>query len=183
VQRDGVGTAALATTPRLRVRAWRADDAPSLAALGSDVEVVRYLGGVPWSVDDATRLISSWEEIDQSLGVTTWACEDRASGVLVGYCGFARTNAAWLRSDIVEIGWLVARDRWGEGLATEAAEAVLPLGLARFPPSRIVSKCDVRNAASERVMRKLGLRRAGVVRRPQDLTVVYRVPPGTGTTG
>jgi RimJ/RimL family protein N-acetyltransferase len=94
----------------------------------------------------------------------------------VGYCGFARTNAPWLRLGIIEIGWLLDRRRWGEGLATEGARAVLPLAVARFQPWRIVSKCNLENVASEAVMRRLGLKRAGVVRRPQDFTVVYRLP-------
>ena len=145
--------------------------------MGLDTEVVRYLGGSPWSINDAAEQISLFRSIQESLGVTTWAAEDRTTGALLGYCGFARTNATWLRPGIIEIGWLLDRHRWGEGLATEAANAVLPLGLARVEPWRIVSKCHVENVASEGVMRRLGLKRAGVVRRPQDFTVMYRLPP------
>ena len=88
-----------------------------------------------------------------------WALEDRGSGTLVGYCGFAPTNAACLRPDLIEIGWALDRHRWGEGLATEAAVGVMPVGLDLFGPGRIVAKCHIDNSASERVMRRVGLRR------------------------
>ena len=166
----------VALTDRLIVRTWADEDAEPLAAIGADPDVVRYLGGAPWSIADARSMIALFREIGDTLGVTTWALEDRESGSLVGHCGFARTNAEFLRPEIVEIGWTLDRRRWGEGLATESARALMPRALELFDPWRIVSKCHVENVASERVMQRLGLRRAGTVRRSGDYTVIYRLP-------
>ena len=166
----------VALTDRLVVRTWADEDVDALAAIGADPDVVRYLGGVPWSVADARSMIERYREIGDSLGVTAWALEDRRSGSLVGHCGFARTNAPCLRPEIVEIGWMLDRRRWREGLATEAARAVMPRALQRFERWRILSKCQVENVASERVMQRLGLRRAGTIRRAGDCNVVYRFP-------
>jgi RimJ/RimL family protein N-acetyltransferase len=166
----------VALTDRLVVRTWADEDAAALVVIGSDPEVVRYLGGVPWSPADARSMIERYREIGDSLGVTSWALEDRRRGSLVGHCGFARTNAPCFRPEIVEIGWTLDRRRWGEGLATEAAKAVMPRALQLFEPWRIVSKCQVENIASERVMQRLGLRRAGTIRRAADNNVVYRLP-------
>ena len=163
------------TTSRLRVRDWTADDATALSQLTVDDDVVRFLAGRPWSPTDARAMIDTWREIADGLGVATWAIE-ALDGTLVGYCGFARTNADWLRSDTVEIGWLLGRRYWGRGLATEAARAVLALGLRHIEARRIASKCHIANHASERVMQRLGMRKVGVVRRTTDLTVVYRLP-------
>jgi RimJ/RimL family protein N-acetyltransferase len=132
--------------------------------MGADPLFVRYLRGTPWSVADAAAVVATNREIQAAIGLTMWALEDLRDGALVGYCGFGSTNAACLRPDLIEIGWALARDRWGQGLATEAAAAVLPLGIARFGRERIVSKCHLDNVASERVMHRIGLRRVGVVR-------------------
>jgi RimJ/RimL family protein N-acetyltransferase len=162
-------------TPRLRIRTWDDHDAPALSQLTQSQDVVRFLGGRAWLLDDAMGMIAIWREIDNSLGVTTWALED-GDGALVGYCGFARTNADYLRPDTIEIGWLLGRPHWGRGLATEAARAVLPLALDRFDARRIVSKCHIDNRASERVMQRLGMVKAGVVHRLADHTLLYRLP-------
>lgn len=165
------------TTPRLVIRGWHDDDIAPLAAIGAVPDVVRYLRGVPWSLDEAAGIIATNREVEDSVGVTMWALEDRRDGALVGYCGFAPTNAACVRADLIEIGWALAHDRWGEGLATEAAAAVMPLGVERFGRSRIVSKCHIDNLASERVMRRLGMRRVGVVRAaPVAPTILCRFP-------
>jgi RimJ/RimL family protein N-acetyltransferase len=166
----------VAVTDRLVVRTWADEDVEALAVIGADPDVVRYLGGVPWSVADARSMIERSREIGDSLGVTSWALQDRRSGSLVGHCGFARTNAPCLRPEIIEIGWTLDRRRWGEGLATEAAKSVMPRALQLFERWRIVSKCQVENVASERVMQRLGLRRAGTIRRSTDCNVVYRLP-------
>jgi RimJ/RimL family protein N-acetyltransferase len=76
----------------------------------------------------------------------------------------------------VEIGWLLGRSWWGQGLATEAAAAALRTGLRVVEAARIVSKCDAVNAASEQVMVRIGMRRAGAISREGGCTVVYRLP-------
>jgi [ribosomal protein S5]-alanine N-acetyltransferase len=58
----------------------------------------------------------------------------------------------------VEVGWSVAPERWGEGIATETARASLAWGFERAPLDEIVSFAMVENAASLRVMEKLGMR-------------------------
>ena len=168
--------ATVLATRRLTVRSWRDEDVEPLAAIGTDLEVVRYLRGVPWSIEDAAQIVAQNRDVEASTGVTMWALEDRGSGTLVGYCGFAPTNAACLRPDLIEIGWALDRHRWGEGLATEAAVGVMPVGLDLFGPGRIVAKCHIDNSASERVMRRVGLRRVGVFRAFDDSTIVCRFP-------
>jgi RimJ/RimL family protein N-acetyltransferase len=126
----------------------------------------------------AREAISLYRSIQGSLGLTTWAVELKADKRLIGACGYARTNVAWLRYDfVVEIGWTLGRPWWGKGLATEAAIAVLPLGRDRFGEQRIISKCPFANSVSERVMYRIGMRRVGVVQGlGAEPTVVCRFP-------
>ena len=153
----------VAATARLILDSWSDDDVEDLAAIGTH-EVVRYLEGTPWTRASARESIALWREIEARLGVTTWAVRLRESGELIGTCGFAGTNAPWLRFDfVIEIGWTLARAWWGQGLATEAAQAALARGTAVHDRARIISKCHIENTASERVMHRIGMRRVGVV--------------------
>ena len=161
-------------TARLIIRRWLDRDAEPLAAMGADVEFVRYLQGRPWTLDDAVGMIATCRATEATLGLTLWALETRADGALVGYCGFGRTNAACVRPDAIEMGWGIGRPWWGQGLATEAAAAVLPLAFGRYTDAVVVAKCHADNVASERVMQRIGLRRAGLVRYLEWPTTIYR---------
>jgi RimJ/RimL family protein N-acetyltransferase len=58
-----------------------------------------------------------------------------------------------------EIGYIFHPDVQGQGLATEAALALLAFGFEQAELHRIYARCDARNVASWRVMEKLGMRR------------------------
>ncbi|HZU71906.1 MAG TPA: GNAT family N-acetyltransferase [Acidimicrobiales bacterium] len=169
---------AVAETDRVGLWPWSDADAEVLALLGTD-EVVRYLGGLPWTVDTAWASIELWRQIERRLGITTWAVKLSDTGELIGTCGFAGTNVSWLRFDfVIEIGWTLGRPWWRQGLATEAARAALEIGLAFYPAERIISKCHPENLASERVMRRLGMRRIGLIQGNwSQPTLLYRLPP------
>ena len=170
-------TVVVAETSRLVLTTWAADDVEPLASLGS-AEVVRYLGGTPWTSSTARESIELYQQIEQRLRITTWAVRLRNTGELIGTCGFAGTNVPWLRFDfVIEIGWTLGRPWWGQGLASEAGQAAVGLGLARYPSEHIISKCNIRNAASERVMYRIGMRRVGIVQGSwPEPTVLCRFP-------
>lgn len=142
--------------------------------MGGDPEFVRYLQGRRWTIEDATDMIRHCQAVDEEIGVTLWALEDRESSELVGYCGLGPTNAGCVRTDLIEIGWGIERSRWAQGLATEAASAVMALASHRFARGWVIAKCHIDNRASERVMQHVGLRRAGVIRYLANPTTLYR---------
>jgi ribosomal-protein-alanine N-acetyltransferase len=165
----------VATSERLRLRRWEIRDAETLHAICSDDAVVRYLGGRPWTSADAESFVEDMRSRAASGSPETWAVEELGTAELIGWCGFARTNAPWLRSDfVIEIGWTLARTRWGQGLATEAAHVALGLGRRLHDASRVVSKCHEANAASERVMQRIGMTQVGIVKGGTSKTLLYR---------
>jgi len=89
-------------------------------------------------------------------GYTLWVWRELASGDLVGQIGLQPTEVEGVPA--VEVGWSVVPERWGEGIATEAARASLAWGFERAGLDEIVSFAMVENAASLQVMRKLGMR-------------------------
>ena len=74
---------------------------------------------------------------------------------LIGFCGLQ----PWRRSREIEIGWWLAKDCWRQGLATEAARAVLSHGLNKVGFERIIAVIHIENTASQRVAEKLGFDR------------------------
>lgn len=147
-------TDVVARTERLVLRRWRAADAAAFAAINADPEVMRFLGGVlDREGSDALldRLTQQW----RLEGYGRAAVEDRANGELLGFVGLGPHPA--LHGE-VEIGWRLARQAWGRGLATEAAAVMRDLAFDELGWTRIVSVAVAGNQASLAVMRKIGLR-------------------------
>jgi RimJ/RimL family protein N-acetyltransferase len=88
-------------------------------------------------------------------GFGPWVVRDRATGALVGRVGLVRATVA--RRDEVEVAWLIAPDRWGQGLATEMATAALDAGLGPLGLESVVAFTLADNVASRRVMERIGM--------------------------
>ena len=106
------------------------------------------------------------EQLDE-VGFGLWWFRDRASGELVGYSGLNRERIDG--EPVVEIGWSITPARQSEGLATEAASAVVAWGFERVGLDRIVAFALLDNVRSRRVMEKLGMTYARDFER-RDLT-------------
>jgi len=106
----------------------------------------------PEPVLDRKRALAglrSWISlIDGEVGMYTASLLE--TGETVGFVGFVPRELSW--GNEIELGWLVRRQFWGKGYATEAARALRPL-----LPSRVVSMIRVENQASARVAGKLGM--------------------------
>ncbi|HLZ66210.1 MAG TPA: GNAT family N-acetyltransferase [Aliidongia sp.] len=87
------------------------------------------------------------------------AAIERATGRLIGEAIFKRLNEVE-----GEIGWAVAGPDQRRGFATEIGRALLRFGFEDLRLHRLIARCEVGNAASERVMAKLGMGREGVLR-------------------
>ena len=74
----------------------------------------------------------------------------------IGYCGVYPGHAAGEGT----LGYYVARDYWGRGLATEAARAFVDFGFRELGLARIVSSVEVGNDVSKHILEKLGFRLA-----------------------
>ncbi|MFQ5957756.1 MAG: GNAT family N-acetyltransferase [Alphaproteobacteria bacterium] len=140
-------------TNRLRLRGLRAADAPHLAAMSADPEVMRYVGsGVRTyenALAEAQRLVA--EERDDGLGL--WAIEERSTGDFHGRVGLLPLDD----SDEIEVAYRLPRTSWGRGIATEAAGCLIVYGFDDLGLDEIVAVTSPDNAASRRVLEKLGL--------------------------
>jgi RimJ/RimL family protein N-acetyltransferase len=78
---------------------------------------------------------------------------DRASGRFLGRAGLK----CWQRFDETEAGWVLRRDAWGRGYATEAARAFIDWGFASLPAPYFTAMIHPDNLASIRVACRLGM--------------------------
>src|SRR2546428_11488624 len=111
-------------TSRLLLRRWKESDVDPYADLGADPEVMRWVGdGSVRAREESRAAITRYENGWDQLGFGLFAMELRASGRLIGFVGLS--VPAFLPEILpgVEIGWRLARDQWGRGLATEGARA------------------------------------------------------------
>lgn len=169
-------------TERLVVRRFVNADAEPMWAVYGDPEVMRLVaGGVRTGVEAVRAELAEYERRQEALGFSSWAIVERATGRVVGDVGFGILE----ETGDVEIGWTLARDRWGRGYASEAAAACLAAGFAHLDVPRIVAVMEVENAASARVAARIGMRRDGTLElhgRPHRLWVVSRPVAPSGTS-
>ncbi|NJC69652.1 GNAT family N-acetyltransferase [Planosporangium thailandense] len=146
-------------TPRLEIRGFRAGDAEAFSAYRSDPDVARYQGWTaPYPLASAQRFIEALADRDPWTPGEWFqvAIAPREGGVLIGDCGM-RPDAADPR--IVEIGFSLAREHQGRGLATEAICRLLAYFFDERGVHRVVAGCDVRNTRSAALLERVGMRR------------------------
>jgi RimJ/RimL family protein N-acetyltransferase len=146
------------TTGRLVLRPLSWDDLPELEALDADPEVMRFLDRPRTPAEVRERMLSRLDPTADAMGLGYWAGLER--GRFVGW---------WLLSPqgpgLAEIGWRLHPRAWGRGLASEGAAALLEHGFTAVGLDRVVAETMVVNQASRGVMRRIGMRPAGVVHR------------------
>jgi RimJ/RimL family protein N-acetyltransferase len=150
-------------TPSLVLRELATDDGPAVHEYASDAEVVRYLDWGPSTVDETAQFLAVARTAREALPRTVYhlAIVLRATGNLVGGCRIEIRSAA---NGVGDLGYVLARPHWGRGYATEATRALVGFGFEQLALHRIWATCDVRNAASARVLEKIGMEREGLLR-------------------
>lgn len=144
-------------TERLVLRPWRSHDVAPFHAMGQDAEVMRYLGEAT-TLDWACEMASEQNESAARSGRCFWAVERRSDRAFIGFCGVEPGPAGSPIAGMIEIGWRLMRTAWGQGLASEAARAVLAAEWARGTDT-VVAVTVVGNHRSRAVMERLGMSR------------------------
>jgi ribosomal-protein-alanine N-acetyltransferase len=146
-------------TDRLVLRPYRFEDVEDVLAYATDGQWARYLPvPQPYLRADAVEFLARTILRDR-LVHPTWA-------VVLGETVVGGINIRFdFENRLGEMGWSIARPLWGQGLATEAARAVVDAAFSTQPGvQRIRATADARNVASHRVMEKIGMSREGVLR-------------------
>jgi RimJ/RimL family protein N-acetyltransferase len=146
-------------TSRLLLRRWRAEDVEPFAAICRDPEVMRYIGSGTIRTHEQTVLsVEAFEREWEENGYGLFAVEFVGGDQMIGFTGLAIPTFLPEILPTVELGWRFARPAWGNGYATEAAQAALDFALVELRLPEIVSIFQAGNHASARIVQKLGMR-------------------------
>jgi len=146
-------------TQRLRLRQWHNADREPFAAMNADPAVMEFFEYLQSrAASDAS--IDAWQAQFAAKGWSNWALELRETGAFIGFTGLSVPRRTFPFSPCVEIGWRLARNAWGKGLATEAARAALRVAFEQLALPEVVSFTAVGNVRSRAVMERIGLRDA-----------------------
>ncbi len=141
------------TGPRLRVRAWREDEAAAvMGLLGSAATMGDMRAGRVHSHQEAAAWLEGRLRQQRERGLTMWAVDDQADGALVGACGVFPHEAE------LELAYIIDHRHRGRGYAREAAGLVLDALGAASVDLPVYATIRPSNVASLRVAAALGLR-------------------------
>ena len=157
-------------TERLVLRKMRAEDAEPLLALFGDPRFMAAFAAAPFDRAAMDRWVARNLAHQREHGYGLFTVVERASGEVIGDCGLEHIDAG------AELGYDLRADRWGQGLATEAATAVRDLALGQLALRRVVSLIRVGNVASRRVAEKIGMRLAEETARGAVRYWLYELP-------
>lgn len=186
-------TSVVLTTGRLVLRRLSVDDLDPLAAIYADPEVRRFFPEGPLTREETREEIDWMLEVDYpKYGYGLWATELRDTGAFIGRCGLlpwpvtvSDRGALRLtppeerptpgRLVEVEVAYLLAKEHWSRGLATEAARAIAAFGFATLDVNRLICLIDEENAASLRVAAKIGMTVDGTVEIDDDVFPLWSI--------
>lgn len=143
-------------TERLILRAWRQADVAPFNIICADLDVMRWLGPVQ-DVAATQATIERMQDMQTRLGYCFWAIERREDARVIGWCGLIRSTTGPI-DGLAEVGWRLARDCWGMGYATEAAQASIGWGFANLADDALWAITTTENRASRKVMGRCGMR-------------------------
>jgi RimJ/RimL family protein N-acetyltransferase len=145
-------------TARLVLRDWQDQDWEPFWQVTNTPAVMRWLGGV---CDPAKRQAAQDRLLgyQRDHGHTFWVVERKADGAVLGFCGLKRSNQPGGPQGMMEVGWRLREDAWGQGYAREAAAACLDLAFTHHAAEEVIALTVQGNAPSWGLMLRLGMKR------------------------
>jgi RimJ/RimL family protein N-acetyltransferase len=144
------------TTARLVLRRWRDSDRKPFQVLNADPRVMEFFPSL-LTPKETDRGIARIEQHFDRHGFGLYAAELIETETFIGFIGLNIPEFEAPFMPAVEIGWRLAYDYWGQGLATEGARAVVHLAFEGLRLPSLVSFTTTANLRSRRVMEKIGM--------------------------
>lgn len=148
-------------TPRLILRKLAITDAEDIFAYASDPQVTTYTA---WethrSINETYEYLNNFVfQMYRSGKGMNWGIVMKENGKLIGTCSL-HTAPVHRRA---ELGYVLSRNYWGNGLMTEAAKSAIAFGFHVMQLQRIQAICDVNNVSSARVLEKAEMQFEGIL--------------------
>ncbi|MBR8829054.1 MAG: GNAT family N-acetyltransferase [Gomphosphaeria aponina SAG 52.96 = DSM 107014] len=160
-------------TPRLILRGWTEKDLDAYADMCSDPDVMRYINqeGKVFSRAESWRNMAMVMGHWLLRGYGLWAVEKRSHGAMIGRVGLWQPEG-W---PDLEVGWTLHKDFWGQGFATEAAQASLNYAFTVMGETELISLINPHNLASQRVAERLGMKQVRIEKVMGHEVIIYQI--------
>jgi ribosomal-protein-alanine N-acetyltransferase len=145
------------STPRLRLRALVLDDSRAVCGYAFDADVARFM---PWRPNSTEAFAKGLVGVMTQPDFLTWAVTAPPADTAIGMVSLLSYSRQHRKA---EIAFNLAKSHWRQGIATEAAHAVLSFAFHGLGLNRIEALCMPANSASMRVIEKLGMKREGTM--------------------
>lgn len=147
-------------TERLYLRQWQASDFAIFAEMNADPEVMRYFPKLLSStVSDV--IANKCQQLIEDNGWGFWAVSLKSrlkkADDFIGFVGLNKTHADLPCAPCVEIAWRLHKDYWGQGYATEAAQASLKFAFEQLKLAEVVAFTAIINKPSQRLMGRIDM--------------------------
>ena len=152
----------VAQTERLILRRWRPSDREPFGRMNAAPRVMEFFPGV-LTREESDQSVDRIEAHFERHGFGLCAAELRGTGAFIGFIGLAVPSFEAHFTPCVEIGWRLAPEYWGQGLATEGAREMVRYAFEVVGLEELVSMTVPANLRSRRVMEKLSM-----IRNPAD---------------
>jgi ribosomal-protein-alanine N-acetyltransferase len=139
---------------RLGLRCWTEEDWQLARGLWGDLEVTKFFGG-PFSQEAIRERFELQIRNQANLGFQYWPIFELGSAEFVGCCGL---RPYWPEKVVHELGFHLRPKFWGQGLAMEAARAVIPYSFERIGAKGLSAGHHPGNLNSKKVLERLGFR-------------------------
>lgn len=154
-------------TKRFILRKFTNNDIDDLYEYASDNEVTQFLSwdtykNIDMAVDYIENVLLKYSKNE----IAPWGIEWKENSKLIGSIDFVQYDR---KNFSAEIGYVLNRKYWNKGIMTEALKEIVKFGFDEMNLTRIETKLDSRNVASEKVMQKNGLKYEGTLRKKEFL--------------
>ena len=145
-------------TERLFLRKLQDHDIDEIFEMRSDAEIMRYIREPQIVKEDSLKWIKMISQHWDTERIGFCGVIKKESKEFIGWCGLWHL----VDTDDIEVGYAIKRDHWGKGYATEAANGCLKYGFEELNLEKIVAVAFPENEASQKVMKRLGMKRIGI---------------------
>ena len=149
-------------TQRLILRQMTQEDDRNLLEVLSDEDTCKYLThNAIKDIAIIQRMIFGMKRFFDEKQRIRWGIADKQDNSIIGHCGYFDIDKA---NCCAEISYCLKSGAWGQGLMTEALDAMLKFGFEDYGFNRIVAKVMTENTGSVKVLQKLGFVQEGILR-------------------
>lgn len=152
-------------TQRLIFRDWKEQDLYEFRRMNKDTRVMKYFTKT-LTEEETDRFYNIIQDEFKNYGYGLYAVETRHNNDFIGFIGFHWASFNSHFTPCIEIGWRLKYEAWGNGYATEGAEACLKYGFDTLGFDKVYSFTSKVNLQSQNVMKKIGMKKTMEFKHP-----------------